>query len=292
MQDESNSHSALLDRNADLYLDLLKKSLLFSLWPEPPVPIAAFNDSRAKWKRHLISSVLILLRSRNLGLVLERNISAGDREEGKIWPGYAHTMIGRVRLDNLHYCVETALRENVPGHLIETGVWRGGACILMQAILKARGEHDRKVFVADSFEGLPKPDAEKHPMDAGDVHHIHSFLSVSQEQVEENFRKYNLLDENVVFVKGWFKDTLHRLEAEQFAVIRLDGDMYGSTVDALNALYLKLAPGGFCIIDDYALPGCQKAVDDFREQNDINSELQIIDYYGRFWRKEISSESL
>lgn len=196
-------------------------------------------------------------------------------------------MIGFKRLDNLQFCIESVLRDRVEGDLIETGVWRGGACIFMRAVLAAYGVEDRKVYVADSFEGLPKPDdPEKFPADKGDKHYIHTYLAVSKEEVENNFRKYRLLDDQVVFLKGWFKDTLPNAPIKKLALLRLDGDMYGSTMDALVNLYPKLSSGGFCIIDDYALRGCKLAVDDYRAKQKINSEMKTIDWTGRYWRKE------
>jgi hypothetical protein len=209
-----------------------------------------------------------------------------QRIEGRVLPGYADTMIGLKRLDNLQYCIETVLREGVEGDLIETGVWRGGACIFMRAVLAAYGITDRKVFVADSFEGLPKPDERKYPADKGDTHYIHTFLAVSKEVVENNFKKYGLLDDQVVFLKGWFKDTLPNAPIEKLSILRLDGDMYGSTMESLEYLYPKLSKGGFCIIDDYALRGCQMAVNDYRVKHRINSEMKEIDWTGRYWRKE------
>lgn len=269
-----------------LYLDLTKKALAFALWPEPPTPIEAFNYARPPGKRLAVSFVSRLLRPMRLQLVRYGDAAAEDREEGRIWPGYAHTMIGLRRLDNLQYCIEKVLRERVQGDLIETGVWRGGACIFMRACLAAYGVRDRKVYVADSFEGLPKPNAEKFPADKGDTHHIHEYLAVSQEEVADNFRNFGLLDEQVVFLKGWFEDTLPSAPIDRLAVLRLDGDMYSSTIVALKNLYPKLSTGGFCIIDDYALAGCKRAVDDFRAENGIAAELKVIDRSGRYWRKE------
>jgi O-methyltransferase len=90
----------------------------------------------------------------------------------------------------------------------------------------------------------------------------------------------------VVFLKGWFKDTLPTAPIERLAVLRLDGDMYSSTIEALTSLYPKLSPGGFCIIDDYgAIAGCKQAVDDFRREQGITAELQPVDWTGRYWRK-------
>lgn len=268
-----------------LYLDLMKKTLSFSLWPEPLVPLELYQFRRNGLKRFVVSTAERALRNTNVRLALRQEVTEADRQEGKIWPGYAHTMIGMKRLNNIQYCIETALDDGVEGDLIETGVWRGGATIFMRAVLAAHGVTDRRVFVADSFEGLPEPDA-AYPADQGDIHHTFTLLMVSRQEVEENFRKYGLLDDQVVFLQGWFKDTLPAAPIEKLAVLRLDGDMYSSTMEALTCLYPKLSPGGFCIIDDYHLSGCRTAVDEFRSQSGIMSELQTIDFGGRFWRKE------
>jgi len=268
-----------------LYLDLLKKTLSFALWAEPPVPAEAFAYRRGLLTRSAVAIAGKMLALSRYRLFEDRGFTREQREDGMIWPGLADTMIGMKRLDNLQMCIETALREGVPGDIIETGVWRGGACILARGILAACGVADRKVFVADSFAGLPRPDKDKYPQDRRDTHHIHRFLAVSQEQVADNFRKYGLLDEQVVFLKGWFKDTLPTAPIEKVAVMRLDGDMYESTMDGLVNLYPKLAPGGFCIIDDYALDGCRKAVADYRAAHGISEEMHTIDWTGVYWRK-------
>ena len=218
-------------------------------------------------------------------MVREHNYGFDQTEEGKIWPQYADTMIGLKRLDNLQYCVQTVIKENIEGDLIETGVWRGGACIFMRGILAAYGQENRKVYVADSFKGLPKPDPGKYPADKLDKLYQIDYLAVSKAEVENNFKKYGLLDEQVVFLKGWFKDTLPQAEIKKLAVLRLDGDMYESTMDALSNLYPKLSLGGFCIIDDYALAGCRAAVDDFRASEGISEPMHASDWTGVHWRK-------
>jgi O-methyltransferase len=270
----------------ELYLDLMKKTLSFALWPEPPISIDMFEYKRFRPTNKLLSSVSRVLELGHLQLVKQRPVTADEREEGSVLPGYADTMIGLKRLDNLQSCIETVIKQDVPGDLIETGVWRGGACIFMRAVLAAHGISDRKIYVADSFEGLPKPNAETFPADRGDKHYRKRFLAISQDEVANNFRKYGLLDDQVVFLKGWFKDTLPNAPIEKLAVVRLDGDMYGSTMDALNSLYPKLSSGGFCIIDDYGLRRCKQAVDDFRTEHGIREEMKEIDWTGRYWRKK------
>ena len=283
---ETQNKISMTIKPENLYIDLMKQTLAFTLWPEPLIPIDTFNYSRTPFKRLIVSVVSRALKFKHLQLARQRTISWDQRQEGRIWPGFADTMIGLKRLDNLQYCTETVLRENVEGDFIETGVWRGGACIFMRAILAAYGIKDRKIYVADSFEGLPKPNPEMYPADAGDMHHTCEFLAISQDEVEANFRKYGLLDDQVVFLKGWFKDTLPSAPIEKLSVVRIDGDMYSSTIEALNNLYPKLSKGGFCIIDDYALDGCRKAVDDFIADNGVDSEIKAVDWTGRYWKKE------
>ena len=208
---------------------------------------------------------------------------------GQIWPSRAHTMIGVPRLNNIQYCVEQVLEAGVRGDFIETGVWRGGASIFMRGMLKAYGIADRKVWVADSFEGLPQEDADRYPQGADIDWHKYSDLAVALEQVRTNFDRYGLLDDQVEFLKGWFCDTLPHAPIGELAIMRLDGDLYSSTIDALVNLYPKLSPGGFVIVDDYgAIPSCNDAVNDFRRQRNIAARLEAIPGSGAFWRKELA----
>jgi O-methyltransferase len=205
---------------------------------------------------------------------------------GKDWPSLAATMIGVVRMRNLRSLVENVLTNDVPGDLLEAGVWRGGACIYMRGILAAHNVTNRRVWVADSFCGLPPPDPDLYPGDRGDEHHKMRELAVPLEEVKNNFLRYDLLDDQVVFLPGWFKDTLASAPVNELAILRLDGDMYQSTIEALQALYHKLSIGGYVIIDDYSLEGARRAVHDFRERHGINEVICKIDWTGIYWRKE------
>src|SRR5690349_5861811 len=169
------------------------------------------------------------------------NVDPQVREEGRDWPSRAYTMIGLKRLANLEHCITQVLDQAIPGDLMETGVWRGGATIFMRAVLKAYGVSDRLVWVADSFQGLPPSDAGRYPADAGYRLELCRELAVSLDEVKANFRKFNLLDEQVGFLKGWFRDTLADAPVEKLAVLRLDGDLYESTILALTHLYPKLS---------------------------------------------------
>lgn len=268
-----------------LYLDLIKKCLTFYIWGETFQPVF-ITGYRSPPKRLALRIAARWLSQQGIQMYHQVPFDPRIREAGKDHPALAHTMIGLKRLNNLQECVETVLREEVPGDLIETGVWRGGAVIFMRAVLKAYGVLDRMVWAADSFEGLPKPNPDEYPEDRGDVHHLWSHLAVSLEEVKENFAKYDLLDNQVRFLKGWFKDTLPTAPIEQLAVLRLDGDMYESTMDALVNLYPKLSIGGYIIIDDYGyIASCRQAVHDYRNAHGINDEISWIDSDGVYWRR-------
>lgn len=259
------------------YLNLLRDTLTFSLW-----------DSRDGqiWNPNGAAQRALVRFLDPHGLEITRRTTAETRENGRDWPRLAHTMTGSLRMRNLQDSVETVLAEGVLGDLVETGVWRGGSCILMRGVLAAYGIYDRTVWVADSFRGLPRPDAERYAADAGDRHHEQTALAVSEEEVRENFRRYGLLDDQVRFLSGWFRDTLPTAPIERIAVLRLDGDMYESTMDALDALYPRLADGGFCIVDDYgAVEGCRRAVEDYRTRHVITDPITKIDWTGVYWRR-------
>jgi O-methyltransferase len=208
------------------------------------------------------------------------------RETGRDWPSVAHSMIGFKRMRNLRELTEDVIRNNIPGDLIETGVWRGGACIMMRAVLAAYQDSSRHVWVADSFAGLPEPDEARYSADEGDLHHTFDQLEVSREEVQANFESYGLLDDQVQFLKGWFKDTLPGAPIEQLSILRLDGDMYESTMDGLTNLYDKLSVGGYIIVDDYgAVEACEKAITDYRARHGIVEEIIDIDGIGVYWKK-------
>jgi O-methyltransferase len=245
----------------ELYIDLLIRSVVDGIYGEPmPGP----------WR---------------VGNKFDR----GERKSATLGPTTAHTMVGVDRLDNVRDLAQAALDEGIPGDFIETGVWRGGCCILMRGILAAYGTRDRKVYVADSFAGVPPPKPDLYPADAGDTLHRHSELAVSLDIVKANFDRYGLLDDQVVFVEGWFSDTLPALQCGPLALLRLDGDLYESTDLALRHLYPKLSPGGFVIIDDYGVaPACRQAVHDYRTQHGIDAEIHTVDRSGVWWRKPSS----
>jgi Macrocin-O-methyltransferase (TylF) len=258
----------------ELYIGLMKRCLSGLIYPGMTGKI---------WPRTFPARMLLGMLWPDVRC--HKLMTQDEIERGLGWPIQAQTMIGQKRLNNLQFCVEDVIKNKIPGDFIETGVWRGGSVIFMKALLKVWGVTDRTVWVADSFEGLPKPNAKKYPADAGDLQYFVKELKVSLEQVKANFAAYDLLDDQVRFLKGWFKDTLPGAPISSLAIARLDGDLYESTMDALTALYPKLSVGGYLIVDDYSLPMCEKAVQDYRNKHGISEAIQDIDGQGRFWQR-------
>ncbi|RKT17061.1 demethyldecarbamoylnovobiocin O-methyltransferase/8-demethyl-8-(2,3-dimethoxy-alpha-L-rhamnosyl)tetracenomycin-C 4'-O-methyltransferase [Streptomyces sp. 1114.5] len=242
----------------DRYLDLMKRILTNVIYQDPPTEVFWLDG---------------------------KGYNAERRENGVDWPTVAHTMVGRKRLDNLQDCVERVIADGVPGDLIETGVWRGGVTIFMRALLAAYDEKDRTVWVADSFEGIPDSTTGDERDRKIALDRFNDVLAVSQAEVEENFRRYGLLDDQVRFLPGWFETTLPAAPIDRLAVLRLDGDLYGSTMDALVNLYPKLSVGGYVIVDDYVISACREAIHDYREAHGITDEMIPIDDSSVYWRR-------
>ena len=236
--------------------------------------------------RHRYLDLLAGCLCRDLFPEMEPDVEAAARAEGRDWPASAETMIGRQRLDNLVDCLTMVLDNEVPGDLMETGVWRGGATVLMRGALAAWEDDERSVWVADSFRGLPPPDTDTWPADEGvDLSGV-EMLAVSRVEVEASFARYGLLDRQVRFLEGWFADTLPTAPIERLALLRLDGDLYQSTWEALENLYPKLSVGGVLIVDDYgAFEPCRRAVEDYRARHEISDEVVPVDWTGVWWRR-------
>jgi O-methyltransferase len=266
-----------------LYLDLLKRALLNELGLENELRIAYLQSCIAA---SIVPDPIHLHDIRfadadGFSALMQSRLAGRFPSPGTA-PGYGHTMIGRDRLDQLHDCLDRVTEDDIPGDLLEAGVWRGGACIFMRGYLKAHNISDRTVWLADSFRGLPEAEAKAHGVDPV----LNNHLAVSAATVRDAFERYGLWDEQVTLVEGWFADTLPTLPAERLAVLRLDGDLFGSTIAGLASLYPRVAPGGFVIIDDYfAVGGCRAAVDAFRARQGITAPMERIDWTGMVWRK-------
>jgi hypothetical protein len=278
---------------ADKYLDLLKSSLCASLYDEsawrlvegPLKQEVAASRLSGKIRAAMKLALIRALRIKNLALIQRVDFDAAVRNSGLDRPLFGYTMTGRRRLDALHFCINEVLRNGVAGDLIETGVWRGGSTILMRAVLKAHNVKDRTVWCADSFEGMPVPNEVDKQIERFSDLSDWTYMSISVDQVRRNFARFGLLDDQVRFLKGWFCDTLPTAPIERLSLLRLDGDLYESTRDALINLYNRVSPGGVVIVDDYnSWRGCRFAVDEFRKTHGITAEIESIDSASIMWK--------
>ncbi len=274
-------HSAI----ARAYLDLVGRALINDLHPD-----AGFR---------VVSLVKDLLAARGESddwAAVETELAGRFARRGDLdrfapenWyydvAGDPFTMVSPKALRNAREAVETVLAEDVPGDCLEAGVWRGGLCIMMKAVLRAAGS-PRRVYVCDSFRGLPEI---TDGVDASLRLHDRPLLAVAADQVRENFRRFELLDDRVVFVEGWFADTMPKLrgQLDAIAVLRLDGDYYTSTREVIDVLYDKVSPGGFIIVDDYGVYAqARDAIHDFWRSRGLAPQLIAVDESCHYWRKD------
>ena len=302
---------------ADLYLDVIKRTVTNLIYED--VPLFYYGADKSPQ--------------------LARKFDFHRRVLGEDAPTRSLTMVGVRRLEHLQACIETLVTEGIPGDLIETGSFLGGATIYMRAVLRARQIKDRRVYACDTFVSpapkvplLAKPVIaalasipgikwqralfqflqrlpNKHqafptaPNPSDDwvkftlwaLRHpavIEGGSPNSLDLVRSHFARFGLLDEQIVFLQGFFSDTLARPPFQQLALIRLDGDTYESTMDAIVPLYDLLSPGGFCIVDDYhSFDDCRRAIDEFRTEKKITEPIVAIDNLGVFWRKAAVEDS-
>jgi hypothetical protein len=260
-----------------LYLDLLKRCVTNCIYEDPAIP--------QPWESGH-----------------DTTFDANRREHGGDWPAQAHTMIGLRRLRQIETLLTDVLLRNVPGDVIEAGVGRGGATIFMRGVLAVHGERLRKVLVADSFQGLPHPSepwlsdrsyrSEKFVLarQSKDRQRLRSSIEqvavgTSLEDVRRNFARYGLLDQQIVFIPGWFHESL--VSVPPLACVRIDADLYDSTMHAIEALYPRLSAGGYVVIDDYyVFEECRAAVDDYLAHSGESPRICSDDGVAAYWMKE------
>ncbi len=266
-----------------LYLDLLKRMLTRALVAKN-IERHSINSGRPVFA---IVNKLIKMILAPLNLELVKLVQSGVEDytesthSANTRNNEAETMLGIKQLDQMQAAVTDVVNNNIPGDVLEAGVWRGGMTIFMRGVLRAINDESRNVWVADSFEGLPEPDREQDLFGwfKGD-------MSVSLDDVKNNFRRYGLLDDRVIFLKGFFDESLPGAPISRLSILRVDADLYESTLSVLDSLYPKLSVGGYAIFDDYLnLKDCQKAINEYRRMHNIQDEIIEIDERAVYWKK-------
>ena len=257
------SQQPVTERANEFYLEMIKSM----------VSATVFNQAEKS----------VIPGNNNIGT---RPLNLESRRGGNDWAYFGDTMTGWKRLDNVWKLLKQVVEDDIPGDYIETGVWRGGSSVFARAVMNVYGQSNRRSYVCDSFAGLPPGD---RALDRADKNwdKMHWYLAIPEAIVAENFLKYGLLDHNVIFAKGFFNETMPEISkrAKQFSVMRLDGDMYESTVDVLYNLYNKLHIGGYVIMDDWFGFPSKTACEDFFRVHGIAPEIVPIDKLSAYWKK-------
>jgi O-methyltransferase len=200
--------------------------------------------------------------------------------EGQIFQYcYAETTTCQNTLDMTYYVIDN----NIGGDLVECGVAGGGQLALFKKAMGNRG-HIRNIVAFDSFEGIPYglegkdteqagigwiPDMDGRLESTGITVHSLENCQINLVRCVGNF-------DNITFIKGWFQDTLPNYKPNKIAILRLDGDLYESTMVCLKHLFKSVVKGGVVIVDDYGLTGCKLACDEYFKKINYKPKYQDI----------------
>ena len=189
------------------------------------------------------------------------------------------------------------IKRKLEGDFVECGVWRGGCSILAANMFKLHGV-SKKIYLFDTFEGMTPP-TEYDFKEISGLSALGKFTDNQRDgfnqwnysaidEVKENFRKADLLSDNIIFIKGDVSETLGNKEnlPEKISLLRLDTDFYESTKSELEVLYPLLTIGGNLIIDDYGVwAGPRKATDEYFALHNNSPSFHFIDFGGRIGTK-------
>ncbi len=215
----------------------------------------------------------------------------------RIYANMPYTLVGIGGLTASYQIVKEVCEKNIPGDVVELGVARGGCAAIMASVLfdAQVGIHQKKLWLFDSYEGLPDPTEKDFNPEAGNGTGDHvrplpkgSCLGTIDEVKYLLFDKRKFPRDRIEFAKGWFENTIPatRNKIGKIAVLRIDGDWYESTKCCLEGLYDKVVPGGFVIIDDFqSCYGCERATKEFVEKNRLEVDIQLDGRGGCYFQK-------
>jgi cephalosporin hydroxylase len=285
-------------RGAHRYLDVVKRALLNEHYLEHELRIhqlarsiengnRPYGESLRDPKRQWADQIESLLVMRRAGRLTD--------DQADVATYFPYTSMGRVRLDAIESCLDTIRDEAVEGDFVECGTGRGGGGILLRAFLEAYEMRKPTVWLADDFRAAPvgksageMPYKGAPPLPGGGVGFPD--LNGDLNTVRDGFDRFGLLDDRVRFLAGPFSSTLAEPPMEKIALLVLGDSVRAEADEILEALYDRVAVGGFVVVDKYAAPKCGAAVDAFRARRGITEPLERIDWSAQRWRKTALSE--
>lgn len=280
-------------RLARQYLGLLKGALLNEHYVEQELRLhqlarsiengnRPFGESLRDPARQWSEQMQRLLTMRRAGRIVDA--------EADLATYFPYTTMGRARLDRLEQCLEAVRDENVAGDLVEVGTGRGGGGIFLRGFVEAHTFIGPTVWIADTFRAappgkttgeMPVPGLPPLPAGGSGFPDLQGDLNT----VRDGFDRFGLLDERVRFLPGPFDQTLPEAPVEKISLLLLGDSVREDAGVVLDALYDRLAVGGFVFIDRYSAPECKEAVDEFRARRGITEPMERVDWAAVVWRK-------
>jgi len=196
------------------------------------------------------------------------------------------TMVKTNNLVNLYNLVQKVNSRSTIGDIVECGVWNGGsAAIMASACASSQGGIDRRIWLFDSFAGLPTPGPRDGAMER--KYYFQGMNKGSVEEVKRVFGKLSLPMENIKICAGWFSATLPAADIQRIAILHIDADWYSSVMAVLETMYDKVVPGGFVVLDDYGYwDGCTQAIENFIREHKIDGvKLERVASTGAYFQK-------
>ncbi|HEY0406140.1 MAG TPA: TylF/MycF/NovP-related O-methyltransferase [Pyrinomonadaceae bacterium] len=214
-----------------------------------------------------------------------------SEEEKEICEAVApFTMTSVERIVSLVQATKYVTENKIRGDIVECGVWKSGSMMVVAYTLQRLGDTSRKLYLYDTFAGMPEPTPRDKRYDGESADSLLSEMEkntglwcyASKDEVAANLQSTGYPDENVILIEGKVEETIPQTLPDSISLLRLDTDWYESTKHELTYLYPRLSRSGVLIIDDYGYwQGAKEATDEYFSQLKMKPLLQRIDYTGR-----------
>lgn len=203
-----------------------------------------------------------------------------------------YTLTSVQRLVALCDAVQYVVRNQIPGDIVECGVWKGGSMMAVARTLIQANDQSRHLYLFDTYEGMTPPGDKDVSVQGASASNLlqnedkadpESVWCVAPlDEVRRVMDGVGYAPSKVHFIKGRVEETLPEMAPEKISLLRLDTDWYESTRHEMNQLFPRLSKGGVLIIDDYGhWEGARQAIDEYIKENKLQILLHRIDNTGR-----------
>jgi hypothetical protein len=203
-----------------------------------------------------------------------------------------YTMTSWERLCGMVEATEYIATYDIPGAIVECGVWKGGSMLAAALTLARLDRLDRDLYLLDTYQGLPEP-GDKDVTTSGlsahatwsataDAEGFSEWCRAGLREVRGVMEQSGYPPERIHYVVGMIEDTIPEQAPAEIALLRLDTDWYESTRHEMEHLFPRLSVGGVLILDDYgSWQGARDALDEYLATNRSPLLLQRLDKAGR-----------